>query len=1499
MIDRRRTLVPRIRLAFVGLAILVFGVLGHSSQAEFEFPFVDSTNAPTNAEFHSVWSYHRAFRPSLSSSTVYNGYEAFAVGKDLDPAKNETNNGLFYFYNGSSWSKIPYTAKNASDVIIQPVTLNAVSGQVNVGDGTAYNRDTSSYVTAAGIDGKIFDVTPLTPQLHATSVTLKQTLENGLAANETRDLYALDYAQRYQSTGLAGGQGGLLLVKNGLQGAGWYVWSGASGMPGPTENITDITYANLSVVYVTTSTFTGGAMDRTCAGSQTSRLYKVSVSSGVWTLLPSATRANTCYYGLAAGTIDAAPANHGPQQNILWIASSAGVFKYDEGSGTLSGPLSGTSGKKYYAVSAIPDRAGQNQNLLVNGNFESWSVANPVVTDPGPSPDGWLATDEGYGTSNAANSCGTNTKDQMIASHGSGYAIKLEPAKTYLTFSKVCLSSSECSLCNTFTGNCAVNPSGGCLGGTGCIVAPSGVNNCQFNGPSNFDGKSGADMSVAMAQSIPISVIEGMKFRVTGEYKVEFLTGLTPTPQYPEGGVSVNCTGNWRASSSGLKSTNTIPCSLNNRQEIRTVAKGNSNTDSRADADGYIHFDLTLSRQDLQYADLKSTGGDGLLTPSGMLLEIRCESTYGTRVHCDNLKVEEVNTPPVLARDTYTVIAGGQDYGNNGIAVNVDAYNADTFTNEPLPPLDAADRTNDILSMNAPGLQHVYVAGEGLTLLSRTPSTLTGYIWAGTADVVDTGATAGTGYLSVSCVNNRDPGTSQTLCQRSPQSYGLSLDFSSDTSRTVGSLTGRAWFGKNIGSTSDNEMTNLGSCLRKEILAPLAGNSAYTLRGSNWLSGMCDVGSHRCYNSRAAAKAKNQSELSAYSCWNDFECFGRCEKDQGFICVNDGDCRIGTDTLADSVAGSTNNLSTQPSNRLKCSASSPLACAAGGWLSVNASDFTNPTAPVLGESIGVNYNTLHTTHNNASTFSGFHELSGWGRFMTLANSAEPNYQVGHGWVRFRGDAVAASPKTLAVKDQATSIITSAPYLYGCQDCVGLAKNKLSCAFCQDTLGQSCKPSYDPGPKEGSCTYFCGGDPLKGACFQDSECATGTTCRAIGFCTLDSATQCAKDEDCAGNKGYCNLGAVCQVKAPEQPQPTQCYAYGVNLSVDKGQFGGLAWSQDYGWLDFRNVGQGSARYFQTRLGDIYAGGTIGDPQAPQPPGINNCNSTYLIISSATIANNFCSSLGTTVKPGVNIPSKQGGSASIPVASPNNVYQNILGRFDLVGMEKEVESTGRNKYSSGIVEINHNGGDISAEINAALNAGSLGGRVFNISDDAPSSNAHTRSTVTYTISSPITIRNSTNLATQGSSAGMIVINGDLEIDQNIIYGTTGATAIDDLRKLQNLVIVVKGNLTIKNTVQKLVGAYYVTDDPRTDDGNPATSADVEGAVSTSDSTSGNTYPLEVRGLMIAKSFNFGRKFAGTVENPAPSELIIYDGRLQSNPLPGMTDFAKALPNTSVTP
>ncbi len=1476
----------RLRFGLAALVVGLFVAVSSDTKAEFEVPLINNANQPGQPEFHGLWSFDRG----LQNGLAYNGYEAYAVGIDKSITGNVCRggkpadycNGIFYFYNGSNnpadgsnplnWRKVGDFYYDHYNNGYTPFALNAVVGQGDPGDGTptplfvvgAHAQIAEIPVYYSQPDVPFYDSGQFFPETLCTSVTPdgNSCAVPLSAADQTKDFYAVDAAQLYNQAIIAGGQNGLVFktVKGNNTARPWARLT--PNLQDPAETITGIKFSNLSVAYVTTSTFAGaglpaGALDRTCAGTQTSRLYKIENTSGapaVWTRLE--TDPGICYYGLAIATRNTPTGAHGPLQNVIFIATSNGVKKYDEASGGLS-TLSTTPGKKYYSVVATQDN-GLGQQLLYNGGFESL-VKTPLTTDS--LVDGWYYTGHFYGPNHTGSlaTCEENKKDKQVITpgrDGTGYAFQVQPDISF------------------FTANCA-------------------------------PGTADLYYTEAILQSIPLSTIEGQQFHITGWYKVEFpaLPNGFPPPPAAQGGVVIGCSGNF--------SPNFIDCSTSNRSLVRTP---NNPTN------GWAPIDLTISREDLIFGPTTLNGPGsgsnilrsvGKLTPRKMMMDIRCEATYGAKVTCDDLRVEEISSPPTTVAKTVNVLAAGEDLYTNHIAFNPDALAVtDATTFETLPPKVYADHNNgvtdSIYAMSGVSKQHVFAAGAaganlgggggptaGLMMLDRTPSTLTGTIWAGLASPTSTTASGALGPISVSCVNDRMPvNTGPSLCQLNPDSYGVSLQKTLSGDTFTGTLAGRAWFGKPVlgvaGSDfSDQETLNLGSCQNPPLYQPDATKPYY-------LGGLCDNTSRRCWAnavhrgkctlnpavicSQDANCAPNNGTCNALannSCLTDFDCFGRCQADQGFLCVTNADCKNTGVPAGPISADATGVVKTNPVNRLTCGRlsdgvpASPLACRSTGWLSFNAGDFPSPTPPnPPGGSFGVNYNTTYTSHNTDYPVAdqGAHELSGWARFMTPANPSTVNYQD-TGWVHLRGANISASGK-----------------LFACRDCVGGAgtsggNSRMNCSFCQDESNQSCVPTDTldgNGDKVANCHYVC--DDNTTPCTTNAECGTGQ-CKVPGYCTGDGQTPCTTNSECNNTVGgHCATGAICS------PTGSLCAKYGVNLDTETGKFYGYAWSQDFGWLDFQQVSQGGSRLFQTRLGDIYAQGAIGSSGLATPPSQNNCNGTYIITSSSTITN-FCSSLGT--QPVASVNPTQPYSSIIPFPGAGNVYQNALGRFDLKGLETVTDTSDiinpHNKFGMKVrtnpaasgdihnwwIDQGANGGRLLASGNG--NNYILGGNVYRIGADGTNG--------TYSLNSLMTFANSTNLATDGSGAGILIVNGNLTINASpdaLQYATAPVT---DLRQLASLVVVVKGNLTIANTVKNLVGTYYV-----------------QGTFQTADSPSNNQYQLIVRGLVIAKKFLFYRQFAGTIENPLPSELFVYDGRLQSNPLPGMTDFANVLPNSS---
>lgn len=1420
-------------------AVLV--VIGKSSSAEFETPFVDTTNGLSNIEFRGVWAFDRGYDDTTDATPAINRYEAFAVGIDTSNNDNATN-GAIYLYDGSKWSRVvsPMSGTNKA------FSFNAVAGQ----EDTSYGSLRALWVV--GPDGKASafrdyygtlgtspaQFGPANCPLHGTTPLVSDCI----SSTETRDFYAIDAVKEYDGAILAGGQEGLVIRSNG--GAtdqmslinATNVQSG-SVFPSASENITGIRYVSPTLAYITTTADgnDGGKptspFKHECKSNPIGRLYKADFTSnanGVWTVVKRMD--DNCFYGLTIALTDTATP-------VVWVATEKGMYRYD-GGWTL-----GTAAVPYYSAVAISQRSGSGVNLLTNNDFES-----SISSDP----SGWvkLGRTGRWGKTSATPDnvdCKANSNEISIPTDTNptyGKYLRIENKAIYTT-----------------------GPSTGAPGIT--CTAPYG------------DG-----FTTGVFQTVPFSTIEGQRYKISGDYQVTFASsGIYPVPKKAQGGVAVTCAG-----SNVQYIPNSIDCSVSNRKLIRT---------SNNPTTGWTHFEMIVSREDGIFSNINRYG-DLRVTKRKMDLQIRCEATYGATVSCDNLKVETLDEPATRQHNSVTVIAAGKDMAVNGIAINEDALNVTNFSAEAIPNkvrLDAASNIkNQVNSMFAVGTQHVYAVGQGYTasnvgsglaIFNRTPSTLQGTIWAGAYSPISATGNAPTGIISASCIDDRGVNNSeQTLCQRVPESYGMSLEITSAPGSTkTGRLVGAGWFGAPSQGVASTDSLDLGTCqnsLEDTNLNDSTTSYASTQKvvysvvnpAGNVGAGACDyaptndTGSRRC---RAVDSNGNlTSALTSVSCLSNFDCLGRCQKDSGFVCLKDDDCKVGVKSTAD-LSWTTSLFGITPSDRLSCGStvngysSSPLACTPPGWLSFNATDFSSPTPP--SGTFAAKYNTLFTSHNTLYSDQlnkGAHELSGWGRFMTLAKNS------GTGWVSLRGATIPNSEIT-------------GSFLFSCRNCDGGAKDQKNCAYCQDSSNHSCVPSdLKVGPPasqypQSQCYNVCKGDKSL-HCSTDVDCVNTTgvsvgPCVTPGYCSntplLEKPRFCQNDNDCGIDT--CIIGSVCSTTG------AQCAKYGVNLDTTTGKFSGYGWSEDFGWLNFKNLSYGGNRILQTKLGDIYATGQIGDSTVPLPPGGSSCNSTFLITSASSITG-FCSASGDLIN---GLPTKQPNSTAVPFLSAENTYQNVLGRFDLVGIEKDIGG-GKNKYGSTLVPltatttapINYISADWLSKMSTnSSNSKYLGGKVYTIGTAG--------STTSYRLDQAMNFDNSNSA---DSGAGILIVNGNLIIGENMTYNGKNISLSNDLRRLASLTIVVKGNLTIENTIENVVGAYYAT-------GTIATATDDIGT---------NQYPLIVNGLMIAKEFNFKRKFAGTIENPSPSELIIYDGRLQSNPMLGMTDFASALPNSvSTTP
>jgi hypothetical protein len=276
---------------------------------------------------------------------------------------------------------------------------------------------------------------------------------------------------------------------------------------------------------------------------------------------------------------------------------------------------------------------------------------------------------------------------------------------------------------------------------------------------------------------------------------------------------------------------------------------------------------------------------------------------------------------------------------------------------------------------------------------------------------------------------------------------------------------------------------------------------------------------------------------------------------------------------------------------------------------------------------------------------------------------------------------------------------------------------------------------------------------------------------------------------------------------------------------------------------------------TKYGDVYAGDGVTNPGGTLSP--SQYNATFLLLGSGGSGSmvNFNSEL---LGEG-NFTATDLDALSLPDST--NDYKSSFGGFDFDKLQTIVSGS-ENVYGDEVVTL---------PSFASLSGNeSLDGKVIVIDDGVSTS---------YTLSDAVTFMNGTASGQDGS--GLIIVDGDLQIDSNLYYNNT---ALTDLKNLSSVAWIVKGNLTIGESVNQVVGSFFVIGDDSIGDGLH------DGAVTTQSS---NASQLVVYGLMMGRSFDFQRTYEGVYGQDEPAELIYYDGRILSNTPPGLRDFASVLP------
>lgn len=315
-------------------------------------------------------------------------------------------------------------------------------------------------------------------------------------------------------------------------------------------------------------------------------------------------------------------------------------------------------------------------------------------------------------------------------------------------------------------------------------------------------------------------------------------------------------------------------------------------------------------------------------------------------------------------------------------------------------------------------------------------------------------------------------------------------------------------------------------------------------------------------------------------------------------------------------------------------------------------------------------------------------------------------------------------------------------------------------------------------------------------------------------------------------------------------------YGVRFDPDDLSLSGWGWNDNgtqpgtsteedgsgFGWIkfDLDTSGTVGEAWLRTTQADIYS--QSGFNSTIDPTTFGQYNATYLILSNGSVTN-FSSELGSVVTEDL------GG---VPIDNSSQVFRGTLGNIYVNELIQQATDDG-----------NATTGDCTETmLSGATNP--LGGEVYYCSGN-------------LTIDSNLTFYNGTNNAV---GSGTIVVGGDLYINDNLSYYNN---SIDrHINNLASVAFVVQGRVEVGPLVTQLVGAYVVLGDS-----DPATTSTYDFA------TGDSTLPLELHGLVMARSFNFQRKSLGAAQDE-PAEDFRYDGRVLANPPAGLEDFESLLPS-----